>query len=144
MKIVQLTAENVKKLKVVRIRPDGSLVVIGGKNGQGKSSVLECIMAALGGKKHVLPEAVREGEKKGYTELDLDNGISIKRTFTKDGGGQLTITNKEEGTSYSSPQAMLDKIVGKISFDPLMFARAGEKEQLEFLRHLTGLDFSEL
>ena len=36
MKIITLTAENIKKLVAVEIKPDGSLVQITGKNGQGK------------------------------------------------------------------------------------------------------------
>ena len=43
MKIVELRAENVKKLRAVQIKPDGSLVVIGGQNGAGKTSVLDSI-----------------------------------------------------------------------------------------------------
>ena len=39
MKIIQLEARNVKRLKAVEIRPDGNVIVIGGKNGAGKSSV---------------------------------------------------------------------------------------------------------
>ena len=37
MKIIELQAENVKRLKAVEITPDGTLQVIGGKNAQGKS-----------------------------------------------------------------------------------------------------------
>jgi len=40
MKIISLEAQNVLKLKTVMITPDGSAIIIGGKNAQGKSSVL--------------------------------------------------------------------------------------------------------
>lgn len=43
-KIVQLNVENVKRIEAVEITPDGELVVIGGKHGNGKSSVLDSIM----------------------------------------------------------------------------------------------------
>jgi len=49
MKIVKLTAENVKRLRAVEITPDGNTVVISGRNGQGKTSVLDSIWFALGG-----------------------------------------------------------------------------------------------
>lgn len=49
MKIVQLTAENVKRLTAVSIAPDGNLVQITGRNGQGKTSVLDAIWWALAG-----------------------------------------------------------------------------------------------
>ncbi len=47
MKIVQLQAENVKRLKAVEISPEGHIVEITGRNGQGKSSVLDAIWWAL-------------------------------------------------------------------------------------------------
>lgn len=40
MKIIKLTAENVKKLRAVEITPTGDLVEITGRNGAGKTSVL--------------------------------------------------------------------------------------------------------
>ena len=48
MKIVQLTAENVKRLTAVSIAPDGNLVQITGRNGQGKASVLDAIFGNVG------------------------------------------------------------------------------------------------
>uniref|UniRef100_A0A6M3XRA5 Uncharacterized protein n=1 Tax=viral metagenome TaxID=1070528 RepID=A0A6M3XRA5_9ZZZZ len=41
MKIVSLEAQNVKRLKAIRIDPEGNLVVIGGNNGQEVSVVIE-------------------------------------------------------------------------------------------------------
>lgn len=53
MKIVKLTAENIKRLKAVEITPTGALVEVTGKNGQGKSSVLDAIWWALAGAEHI-------------------------------------------------------------------------------------------
>ena len=48
MKIIELRATNIKRLKAVEITPDGTMQVIGGRNAQGKSSVLDAIWLALG------------------------------------------------------------------------------------------------
>ena len=138
MNIIEMNAENVKKLKVVRIRPDGTMVVIGGNNEQGKSSVIDAIIAGLGGGKYIPGEAVRVGQKKGFVDLDLGD-FRVKRTFTHGGGGALTVTAKD-GTKVSSPQQMLDSLLGAISFDPLAFARGRPTEQLQWLKRICGVD----
>ncbi len=52
VKIASLELENVKRIHAVELEPaqDG-LTVIGGKNAQGKTSVLDAIAWALGGDK---------------------------------------------------------------------------------------------
>ena len=66
MKIISLTAENVKRLRAVHIEPDGSLVVIAGRNGQGKTSVLDSIWYALGGgpASKTTQRPIRDGQDK--------------------------------------------------------------------------------
>lgn len=50
--INELQVENLKRIKAVKLEPSASgLTVIGGKNGQGKTSVLDAIAWALGGEK---------------------------------------------------------------------------------------------
>jgi DNA repair exonuclease SbcCD ATPase subunit len=140
MKILRFEAENVKKIKVVEITPDGSLVMIGGKNAQGKSSILDSIMVALGGTKYADAKMVRDGKKKGFVEIDLGE-LKVRRTFTEAGGGVLTVTGAD-GLKVASPQALLDSLVGAISFDPLSFAKAKPREQGDIIKDLAGLDFT--
>ncbi|HUX01351.1 MAG TPA: AAA family ATPase [Phycisphaerae bacterium] len=141
MKIVRLEAQNVKRLKAVNITPEGHLVVIGGRNAQGKTSVLDSIASALGGKGLCPDKPVRAGTKKAKVVCDLGDLIVI-RTFTESGGGTLVVKSKD-GATYPSPQAMLDSLVGKMTFDPLAFLRESPKRQLETLKGLVGLDFTE-
>lgn len=139
-KIIQLQAENVKRLSAVEITPDGNLVVIAGENGNGKSSVLDSIMYALGGAETFAKKPVREGQQKAKIVLDLGDLI-VTRTISANGNTSLSITNKD-GLRYGSPQAILDKLVGSLSFDPLAFSRLDTKEQAKTLRTLANLDFS--
>ena len=64
MKIISLQSENIKKIKAVEIRPTDNTVIISGKNGQSKSSVLDSIYYALGGKDKIPSKPIRDGEKK--------------------------------------------------------------------------------
>lgn len=143
MRIVRFFAENVKRVKVVEIVPkDASMVVIGGQNDAGKSSCLDAIEMALGGKRHHPAEPLRRGAKHGRVVLDLGD-ILVTRTFEKSGNTALVVESKA-GKQFPSPQAMLDKLYGELTFDPLEFERKEPKEQAEILRRLVRLDFSDL
>ncbi len=142
MKITRLTAQNVKRLTAVEITPDGSLVVVGGQNGAGKSSVLDSIMYVLAGVKSIPDRPIRDGAKSGTitVELDGERKLTVTRKLTTS-GGSLEI-RMADGSKASSPQAILDELCGKIAFDPLAFTRLKPLEQAAMLRELVGLDFS--
>lgn len=138
MKIIALEAENVKHLRVVNIKPDGSLVVVGGDNEAGKTCVLDSIEYALNGASSIPSKPIRVGQKKARVVLDLGD-IQVTRTFTAK-GTNLTVKNKE-GATFASPQAMLDKLVGELTFDPLEFSKMDAKKQAAVLKQLVGLNF---
>lgn len=139
MKIVRLTAENVKRLKAVEITPDGNVQVITGRNAQGKTSVLDAIWLALGGgsasKSTVKP--IRNGEDHASVRLDLGD-LVVTRTWTGDKTA-LTVT-AADGARYTSPQGILDALVGRLSFDPLEFTRLSARDQVTALLDLVNLD----
>lgn len=142
MKVVSLQAENFKRLRAVEITPDpdGNLVVVAGRNAQGKTSVLESMWAALGGgaASKSTPRPIRDGEDTARVELDLGD-ITVTRTWT-DKGTQLKVTSAD-GAKYSSPQSMLDELVGRLAFDPLAFAGLSAREQRQQLLDLIDLPF---
>lgn len=144
--IIGLKVRNVKRLTAVDYAPDPdeAIIGVGGKNASGKTSLLDSIMYALGGGKHIGDDAVRHGAKKGEIEVELDDYV-IKRVITRK-GATLTIKGRD-GKNYASPQTLLDEMTGKLTFDPLRFQRlsetpAGRREQAEMLRELVGLNFS--
>lgn len=137
MKIVRLTAENVKKIRVVEITPSGAVVQITGRNGSGKSSVLDAIWWALAGTKHIQSVPIRKGATSARVTLDMGEIVVTRRFTEKD--STLTVENAE-GARYRSPQRMLDDLIGALSFDPLAFSRMEPKAQFEELKRLVPLE----
>jgi hypothetical protein len=137
MRIVRLQAEGFKRLVAVDITPEGDLIEVRGENGNGKSSVLDAIFAALGGAEAAPEQPVREGEDVAIIRLDLGDLI-VTRFFTAEGTTRLKVT-AADGATYTSGQTMLDKLVGAISFDPLEFLDLKPAEQAEELRKLVTL-----
>ena len=141
-RLIQLTAENIKRVKAVSFTFKNGVTVIAGRNAQGKTSALDALMFLLMGKRHPDPKILREGEAKGFVEVETDR-LLLKRTVTNTGGGTLTVKPKDGGATYAGPQNFLDEITGRVCFDPLAFMRMSDKEQAIRLRELVGLDFTE-
>lgn len=146
MRIVEIIAENFKRLKAIEITPQGDVVIISGKNCAGKTSVLDIMWAALGGSKGIPKEPIKKGQDTAKTGVTLGEYADdeeetfiplykVTRTFTKK-GNYLTVENAE-GSTFKSPQALLDKFIGDLSFDPLEFSTS--KDQNKILLNLVGL-----
>ncbi len=149
MKIISLQAENIKKLVAVEIKPDGNMVEITGRNGQGKTSVLDSIWWALSGATNIPGRPIRKGEFEARIKLDLGE-IVVTRTFkikddkTGEYTTSLSVLNAD-GSKFGSPQAMLDGLLGSLTFDPLEFSRMEPKQQFNTLsRFVPDVDFHEI
>jgi hypothetical protein len=145
--IVELKVESFKKLRVVAVRPGSPLVVISGKNSAGKSSVLNAIVTALEGITVAGPTPIREGEERSTIRLDLGEYI-VTRTFTRGKDGEishkLVLTNADGTKPAGTPQAILNSLLGGLTFDPLAFGRWKPKDQFDAVRALVpGFDFTE-
>lgn len=155
LKILGFRAENVKRLSVVEITPDGNLIEITGENGNGKTSILDAIWWALEGTKNIQVEPIRQGENRALIRLDI-GGDEIKyivtRTFVRlaepaaDGKtyrSSLTVKTPE-GASFGKPQEeVLNALIGALAFDPLAFIREKPERQFEILKaFVPGFDFA--
>ena len=139
MKIISLKTSNIKNIKAIEINPDGTVVQLTGPNGAGKSAVLDSILSAITGKR--LEDAVRHGEEKAEVVIDLGE-MSVRKRWTAK-GEYLEVFSKD-GDKKQSPQTFLDKVVGRLSFDPLAFKGMKPSEQLNQLKAIVSLDFSDI
>jgi DNA repair exonuclease SbcCD ATPase subunit len=144
MKIIGLEAENFKRLVAVSLKLDGKSLIIGGDNEQGKSSLIDAIWVALGGasamKELEITKPIRKGADKAKIVLDLGD-LKVTREWTPT---EALVVENKDGAVYKSPQAMLDKLMGKV-FDPFEFARMKETDRKELLLSLVdiGIDLNE-
>lgn len=144
MRILKLEAENIKRLVAIEITPNGDVVEITGKNRQGKTSILDAIWWAIAGANHIQSTPIRDGENEARIFLDLGS-LKVTRRFkkTEDGAFPTSIVvETEDGSRFQSPQKVLDKLIGALSFDPLEFTRMKTKDQMEILkRFVPDFDF---
>lgn len=135
-RIFSLHAENFKRLRAVDITPtnDQSVVELRGPNGAGKSSVIDAIWAALGGATALPSHPIRRGAEAATIRLDLGD-LRVTRRFLPSGSSSLRV-EAADGARYPSPQAVLDRLVGAVAFDPLQFVRSRPKEQRDLLASL--------
>ncbi|MGQ5692081.1 AAA family ATPase [Rhodococcus erythropolis] len=144
LRVVKLEVERFKRIRAVEITPDpnSSTVTIAGRNAQGKSSVIDAIWAALSGAAAVkgtsTTRPIRDGENSARVTVDLGD-IVVTRTWSGEKAA-LKVESKD-GAKYSSPQRMLDEMVGRLSFDPLAFASLPAKDQQSELLGLVELSF---
>ena len=138
MHILELKAENYKRLRVVEITPKGKMVSITGRNGQGKTSVLDSIYAALIGGRAIPEKPVRKGAERARIKLNLGEFI-VTRTIAPNGAHTLTVENAK-GVKVGTPQKILDELLGELTFDPLAFVQMKQRDQVELLRKVAKLD----
>lgn len=147
MKIIALQASNIKKLVAVEIRPNGNMVEISGKNGAGKTSILDSLWWAIAGASAIQSQPIRKGASEARIRLDLGE-IVVTRTFKRREGTEWTTAvsvENADGARFPSPQRMLDDLLGALTFDPLAFARSDAKAQFNTLRRFVpDIDFDKL
>lgn len=147
MKIIRLETEGVKRLHAVAITPAGNVVEVTGKNGEGKTSTLDSIWYAIAGTSNIPAQPIHKGVEAARIRLDLGE-IIVTRRFKRKGENEFTTDIKVEGadgSSYKSPQAMLDALLPSLSFDPLEFSRMKPRQQFDALRaFVPDIDFQKI
>jgi len=135
VKINTLEVENVKRVKAVALTPnDSGLTILGGNNGQGKTSVLDAICWAVGGNKFKPSNAARDG---AYTEprirITLSNGLIVERA------GKNAALKVIDPNGNKSGQALLDSFISELALNLPKFLNASDKEKADTLLRIIGV-----
>lgn len=135
IKINKLEIENVKRVKAVKIEPSpAGLTIVGGKNNQGKTSVLDAIAWALGGNKYRPSQPERQGSvTQPYLHIVLSNGLVVERKG-KNSDLKVIDPNGQKGG-----QQLLDSFVEELAIDLPKFMNASSKEKANILLKIIGV-----
>ncbi|MDD3393922.1 MAG: AAA family ATPase [Anaerotignum sp.] len=135
VKINELEIENVKRVKAVKLTPtENGLTIIGGDNGQGKTSVLDAIAWTLGGEKYKPSNPYREGSViPPNLHIGLSNGLVVERT------GKNSTLKVTDPAGNKSGQQLLNGFVEAFALDLPKFMECNNKEKANTLLRIIGI-----
>ena len=133
--IASLELENIKRIKAVQIAPtERGLTIIGGRNNQGKTSVLDAIMWILGGNTYRPSQAYREGSAvPPYGKITLSNGLVVERK------GKNSDLKVIDPTGNRAGQQLLNEFISQFALDLPKFLQANGKEKARTLLRVIGV-----
>ncbi len=136
VKITQFHIENVKRVKAVAYEPsETGLTVIGGANGQGKTSVIDALAWGLGGGKFAPSSPARDGSLvPPEIDITLNNGVRVQRK----GKNSALLVTDENGNKAG--QALLDAFVSELAVCLPKFINASSKEKAQIVLKAIGID----
>jgi DNA repair exonuclease SbcCD ATPase subunit len=145
-KITSITIDNLKRISHAEVTPGTHLFVVGGKNEQGKSTLLDAVEMAFGGKRVMPAQPIREGSESAEIIVQLDDGYRVRQRHTASGVVTTLTHTGPDGvrSEIKSPQAMLSAMAGTLALDPLAFVREAPTKQRATLQELVKLDTAAL
>lgn len=138
LRIHRLEVRNYKKIKHAVITPDPNqhVLLLTGRNRQGKTSLIETIWVCLCGEKYLPPQPIREGETSAEASIDFGEFV-VTRTITAK-NTRLTVVAKD-GFKAPSPQTFLTSKISGMIQNPLEFMRLKPDQQVKMLQGLVDL-----
>ena len=135
IKINSLELDDVKRIRAVKLAPAANgLTIVGGKNNQGKTSVLDAIAWALGGEKFRPSDAVRNGSAvPPHLKVKLSNGIVVERC------GKNSDLKVTDASGKRAGQQLLNAFISSFALDLPKFMESSSKEKANVLLQIIGV-----
>jgi len=158
-KLLEVAIHNVLGVKDISLDFRGHhLFWVGGKNYQGKSSLLSALMMCVCGPKNMqgYPEvALRNGKKRGSVEcviegdaevFGIDNigPLVLELTWSRRSNGTIKekfrIYDQETGENSPTPRSLLERMFAMKALDPTTFINMEPKAQATLVQSFLGID----
>ena len=136
MRIVKLKIRNL--FGISELEAGGNSIELTGKNGAGKSSVIDAIKYALTNKsdrKYI----VRNGETEGEVLIETDSGLRINRKVRTNQADYKSVKNN--GVEVNSPETFLKDIFTELQLNPVEFMNMTEKQQNAIILDMIEYDW---
>lgn len=135
-KITKLELENVKRVRALKMAPaQTGLTTIGGRNCQGKTSILDAICYALGGEKYRPSKLQRDGSiAEASIRLTLSNGLVVER------GGKNAALKVIDPTGARAGQKLLDEFVEELALNLPKFLNMNNRDKARVLLSILGIE----
>lgn len=109
--------------------PVGSLTILRGDNGTGKTSILDAIASVFEGGHD--PSLIRTGADGGTVTIHLSDGVTIEKLITPNRSTLEVRTS--DGSIVPKPAAFVERLATGFAFDPLAFLGADKKKRAQYL-----------
>ena len=129
MKVKHFTMQNVKGVNLFDYEfPLSGVTILGGKNNQGKTSVINGMQYAVGGESYRPTNYHKDGtEAESFLRMVFSNGIIAQRV------GDSADLKVYDETGKLSRQRLLDQFITKFALDLPKFLNGSDKDRAEIL-----------
>ena len=128
MQVSHIKIRNILGIEELEIDA-GKFITVTGKNGVGKTSVVEAIKAALSGGHDAT--LLRNGADKGEVVLVLDDGATITKKVTAAKSEQAF--TDADGRKIARPAEAIRQLIDALSVNPVEFLTVPKKQQVAAL-----------
>ncbi|MBR6243865.1 MAG: hypothetical protein IKQ90_10265 [Ruminococcus sp.] len=136
MRTTKIRIKNLFGIQEVEL--DGRSVEISGKNGAGKTSVIDAVRYALTNRSD-RAVIVRKGETEGEIYIETDTGLSITRKKRTKQSDHKSV--REGDREILSPESFLKQLFSPLQLDPVAFTLMSEKEKNRAILDLIEFDW---
>jgi len=140
MKATLMQFKNCLGVKDVELHP-GKIVIIEGKEGIGKTSILEAIQKTFTNKSE-RPVFVHTEGNKAESYIVLDDGTEIHKIFNKE-GKPTTTDVKLNGMRPAGAETFLKSLISENQLNPISLIQMNDKELNEYILKLIPVKISQ-